>query len=249
MAKRSYNQFCPLAKALDRLGDRWTLLIIRDLILGPQTYSELLASMPAMGTNQLADRLKALAKDGIVKQEGAGKGATYKLVPNVQTYWPMIQTMMRWQLACLELPKIGESMRPSWAMLALRASLNMDYVESFAEEVSYSYRFRVDGEDFMIEVQNILINHCTLIRGTPARRCNAFIETKSLTVFEFAIKTLDLEKAMRLGVARVDPESEKEAIERFGELFGVSSGEDPRMYRWRERTRERVFPDEPEDLD
>src|SRR3954465_11742396 len=63
-----YDQFCGLASALDVVGERWTLLLVRDLALGPQRYSDLLAGLPGMGTGLLAERLKHLETEGIVRR-------------------------------------------------------------------------------------------------------------------------------------------------------------------------------------
>src|ERR1700690_3355424 len=62
--RRNYNQYCGLAAALDLIGERWTLLIIRELLAGPCRYNLLLANLPGIGTNLLADRLKFLAQAG-----------------------------------------------------------------------------------------------------------------------------------------------------------------------------------------
>lgn len=63
---RSYHQHCPLARTLDTIGDRWTMLILRNLILGPQRYSELQAGLPGIATNLLAGRLQRLVADGVL---------------------------------------------------------------------------------------------------------------------------------------------------------------------------------------
>ena len=68
MAKRGYNQFCAAARALDLLGERWTLLLIRDLLTGPKRYTDLLNGLPGIGTNLLAGRLKELESAGVVQR-------------------------------------------------------------------------------------------------------------------------------------------------------------------------------------
>jgi DNA-binding HxlR family transcriptional regulator len=65
-ATRIYGQMCPIARALDVVGERWSLLIVRELLLGPKRFKDLLAELPAMGTNRLSDRLKSLESDGVV---------------------------------------------------------------------------------------------------------------------------------------------------------------------------------------
>jgi DNA-binding HxlR family transcriptional regulator len=63
---RTYGQVCPVARSLDVLGERWTLLIVRELLLGPKRFKDLLGELPAMGTNRLSDRLKSLEADGVI---------------------------------------------------------------------------------------------------------------------------------------------------------------------------------------
>ncbi len=66
MPKRSYNQYCALANALDRVGQRWTLLVVRQLMTGPKRFKDLLKGLPGIGTNLLSDRLRQLEEDGIL---------------------------------------------------------------------------------------------------------------------------------------------------------------------------------------
>jgi DNA-binding HxlR family transcriptional regulator len=65
-ATRTYGQMCPIARALDVVGERWSLLIVRELLLGPKRFKDLLGELPAMGTNRLSDRLKTLEADGVL---------------------------------------------------------------------------------------------------------------------------------------------------------------------------------------
>ena len=66
MARRSYDQYCGLARALDVVGERWTLLVIRNLLLGPQRYSDLLRGLPGITTNLLAKRLQEMEAMGLI---------------------------------------------------------------------------------------------------------------------------------------------------------------------------------------
>src|SRR5260370_38322892 len=65
---RSYDQYCAVARGLDVIGDRWTLLLVRDLLLGPKRYKDLLAGLPGIGTNLLADRLHELEGAGLIER-------------------------------------------------------------------------------------------------------------------------------------------------------------------------------------
>lgn len=70
---RSYKHFCGLARALDVVGERWTLLIVRELLGGPKGYNQLLAGLPGIATNLLADRVRGLAEAGVLKQLDDGR--------------------------------------------------------------------------------------------------------------------------------------------------------------------------------
>src|SRR6266542_588787 len=65
---KTYGQMCPLARALDVLGERWTMLVIRELLLGPKRFKHLIAALPAIGSNRLSERLKGLEDAGIVRR-------------------------------------------------------------------------------------------------------------------------------------------------------------------------------------
>src|SRR5918995_3325809 len=68
MGKRRYDQYCALARTLDVVGERWTLLLVRELLLGPRRYKDLLAGLPGIGTNLLAERLRHLEEFGLVRR-------------------------------------------------------------------------------------------------------------------------------------------------------------------------------------
>src|SRR6476469_7782716 len=97
MARRSYDQYCGLARALDVLGERWTLLIVRNLLLGPQRYSELLRGLPGITTNILAKRLKEMEGEGPIEHTtGSSDSAAYRLTPSGQALEPAIHALGRW---------------------------------------------------------------------------------------------------------------------------------------------------------
>jgi DNA-binding HxlR family transcriptional regulator len=93
---------CPIACALDLLGDRWTLLVIRDLLLGRARFREFMASPERIPTNILADRLERLLRNGIVEQFPAEEGArrlAYRLTPKGEALRPVIIALRDWGLA------------------------------------------------------------------------------------------------------------------------------------------------------
>ena len=95
---------CPLACALDLLGDRWTLLVIRDLFAGRSRFSEFQRAPEKIATNILSDRLNLLVERGLVERRRApsGKRAVYHLTAKGRTLGPLLATMRDWGLANIE---------------------------------------------------------------------------------------------------------------------------------------------------
>ncbi len=123
MAKRSYHQFCGVARALDILGERWTLLIIRDLLLGPMRYVDLLQSLEGITTNLLAARLKHLEAHGLLTKVAAPppSGARlYELTPHGQRLRPLVLELGRVGAATMRGgPSDDERVSLRWAMVSL----------------------------------------------------------------------------------------------------------------------------------
>src|SRR5471032_2176660 len=99
MATRTYRQMCPVARALDVVGERWTLLVVRELLLGPKRFKDLLTALPAMGTNRLADHLKGLQAAGVVAKRTLPPPAgvhVYELTDSGERLRPAIYCLGAW---------------------------------------------------------------------------------------------------------------------------------------------------------
>jgi len=123
MSKRSYAQYCGLAKALDVVGERWTLLVVRNLLLGPLRYSELLRGLPGITTNLLAKRLREMEEHGLLERirAGAGEvGQAYRLTEIGRALEPAVHALGRWGWRWMGTPAAGEHRSLEWLMVALR---------------------------------------------------------------------------------------------------------------------------------
>jgi DNA-binding HxlR family transcriptional regulator len=124
MPARSYGQFCGLARALDAVGDRWSLLIVRELLLGPMRYGELAASLGGIATNLLADRLRSLESCGVIERRlGQTSGVVYALTPWGSELREPIEAFVRWSTPLMASGPGGDPMQPRWLGLALEALL------------------------------------------------------------------------------------------------------------------------------
>jgi DNA-binding HxlR family transcriptional regulator len=122
MPRRSYNQYCGLARALDIVGERWTLLIVRNLLLGPQRYSELLRGLPGITTNLLAKRLQGMEALGLIERAPvSGDGpAAYRLTDEGRSLEPAIHALGRWGWRRLGTARSRDRRSIDWLLVALR---------------------------------------------------------------------------------------------------------------------------------
>ena len=124
MSERSYNQYCPIAHALDLVGDRWALLIVRDLFLGPRRYTDIRDALPGTGSNILTARLKDLEAAEIVRRRvlpPPAASTVYELTPYGRRLEGVIAALGHWGTESLGTPRPGELISPESVMLAGRA--------------------------------------------------------------------------------------------------------------------------------
>ena len=94
--RKSYEQACPMATALDFIGDRWTILILRELLGGPARFHELRDGLPGIATNLLTDRLRRLEADGLARRTGAGGSTLYTLTRRGAGIRPTLEELGMW---------------------------------------------------------------------------------------------------------------------------------------------------------
>ena len=149
--RRSYDQYCAVARGLDVIGDRWTLLLIRDLLLGPKRYKDLLNGLPGIGTNLLAARLKQLEAAGIVERAvlppPAGS-AVYQLTETGQGLETVMTALGRWGTRFLGAPRKTDVMVPRAYLVAMRGVFNPEA----AAGVTETYEIRIGDLAFEVRV-------------------------------------------------------------------------------------------------
>ncbi len=145
MTLKTYNQNCGLAAALDVIGDRWTLLIIRALFSGPARFSEVHAQLPGIGTNLLAARLKSLERRGLVEKL-AGKSG-YALTEKGEALRPIAHQLACWGREFLPIP--GAQHHPLWTMFNIEAAFR----PMRAEGIDAVIEFRTGEEVFHLVIR------------------------------------------------------------------------------------------------
>lgn len=162
-ARRSYNQYCGIARALDLIGERWTLLIVRELLLGPLRYTDLLESLSGIGTNLLARRLQDLEEARVIERTILPRPATgtaYKLTARGRALEPALVLLGRFGGAYLP-PRIDdEEFRPRWGVIGLKHTFR----PALATGLVRRYEVVLDGEHFLVAVAD---GQLTTSQGAP----------------------------------------------------------------------------------
>lgn len=125
--RRSYDQYCSAARALDTVGDRWTLLIVRELLAGPRRYTDLHADLPGVSTDVLASRLKDMERDGLTTRRRLpppGAVYVYELTPRGRDLLPVLQALGQWGEAELGERRPTDALRAHWFALPLLRGLD-----------------------------------------------------------------------------------------------------------------------------
>jgi DNA-binding HxlR family transcriptional regulator len=153
MAGRPYNQYCGVARALDQVGERWSLLIVRDLLTGPQRYSDLQHRLAGIPSDMLANRLRHLEAAGIVRRSVLPPPAgskVYELTDRGRALEATIVELARWGAELLGEPTPDDVFDMQWIALSLRSRFRPDR----AAGVDLTIHFVVDGETVAVDVRD-----------------------------------------------------------------------------------------------
>lgn len=126
MPRRSYAQYCAIARSLDILGERWTLLIIRELLPGPRRYTELHADLPGISTDVLAARLKGMEADGLLERRRVAPPTpawVYELTPRGRELLPVLGALAHWGGDLLNGKEPTDALRAHWFAIPLASLL------------------------------------------------------------------------------------------------------------------------------
>jgi DNA-binding HxlR family transcriptional regulator len=125
---RSYDEYCAIAKSLDVVGDRWTLLIVRELALsGACRYTDLRNGLPGIATNLLADRLRELERAGVIDREDAPPPIAttlFRLTPRGEQLRPVLEGLIRWGVPLMTEQNPSDAVRSHWLAWALELMLS-----------------------------------------------------------------------------------------------------------------------------
>ena len=151
MAARDYGQYCGVTRALELVGERWALLIVRDLLVGPRRYGELAAGLPRIPSNILAARLKELQAAGVIRRAPRSRVIIYELTPYGRELEPVVLALGAWGARAMGDPRVEQILTPDAMTIALRAAFR-PHVAATLPATAYAAHFgpaelliRVDG--------------------------------------------------------------------------------------------------------
>ena len=215
MTNRSYQQYCGLAYALDIVGERWTLLIIRELVPGPRRFKDLLDGLRGISTNLLAERLKALVEQGLLLQHTLPPPAgstVYELTPLGRSLEPTLLELGRWG---------SQFVPPTWqdATLLRLGSYALTFKTFFrpaeAQGIDETYELRIGGEVLQVRIKDGGID----VRQGQHFPPNAIIHTDMPTFMQLLPGELPPQAAIAQG--RVCIEGDPAALDRLLQMCGL----------------------------
>jgi len=215
MATRPYGQYCGVARAAELIGERWTLLVIRDLLLGPKRFTDLQRGLGRVPTNVLSSRLKDLESNGVVQRRLLPRpsgAVVYELTPYGRELEDIVVKLLLWGMKSLGDPGPDDTVASNSFVLGLRASFQPEA----ARDLSATYELHLDGHVFHARVE---AGELEVGEGT-APDPDATIDT-GVRLAGLLRGEMTAEEAVSSGAIRFagDPA----LLERFAELFQLPS--------------------------
>ena len=213
---KRYDQYCPVCHALGLVGERWALLVVRELLKGPKRYTDLIEGLPGIGTNVLAARLKDLEEGGVVQKRKLPPPAAstvYELTEYGKELEEPLYALARWGARSLPPPAKNEEFYPDWGLNAFAALLDPEA----AADLSATYVVRVADDVYTVRLDDGKVH----VEPGAVDGADLDFTTDQGTFFQMASGGLDPRVASADG--RVTVEVGKTAgLERFFSIFNFA---------------------------
>ena len=213
MAARDYGQFGGVTRAVELVGERWALLIVRDLLVGPRRYGELAAGLPRIPTNILAARLKELQDAGVIRRAPRSRIIVYELTPYGRELEPVVLALGAWGIKALDDPRDEQVITPDSLTIDLRSAFRAQVA---ADLPATAYRARLDATELLIRVDGARLD---------VSRGDAEVDLSFATgpgIHRVISGELVPERAIATGVIEV-LSGRRELLDRFATTFHVAA--------------------------
>jgi len=203
---RTYGHFCMTARSLERVGDRWSLLVIRDLLTGAKRFTDLMDRLGGITPKTLSQRLRELEHAGIVAadREPGRREVWYHLTPAGADLRPVLDALSQWGLQhAWRRPQAGEPLHAEHLLRSATQAIEL----AAGDHEPARWRFRLDGADYLVESDG---HRWSLTTGPPSAQADVTITgtTQALTALIFAGSD-----------AGLDITGETGAVQRFRQLI------------------------------
>jgi DNA-binding HxlR family transcriptional regulator len=180
---RTYDHFCLTARSLERVGDRWSLLVIRDLLTGAKRFTDLMDRLGGITPKTLSQRLRELEDAGIVAvdREPGRREVWYRLTPTGADLRPVLDALSRWGLQhAWRPPQPGESLHAEHLLRSVAQAIDL----AAGDHEPARWHFRLDGGDYLVESDG---HQWSLTAGAPSTQADVTINatTQGLTALIF----------------------------------------------------------------
>ncbi len=195
---RTYDQYCPVARALELVGERWTLLVARELLLGPRRFTDLMTGLPGISANVLAGRLRDLEEEGMVARRTLpppAASAVYELTPEAAGLVSVLAAMAEWGMTMLGEPRAHDDVRGEWIVLGLAVTAPAPDVAD-----GTMYELHIDGEMLHVLVRD---GNLQPHQG-PADAPDAVLTMDATALADLAAGRLEVDDALVAGRVTVD---------------------------------------------
>jgi DNA-binding HxlR family transcriptional regulator len=212
--RRSYGQYCGIARALDVVGDRWALLVVRELLyLGPRRFRDLQAALPGLAPNLLTRRLRELERAGVLARGTLPEPARvpiYGLTRRGRELEPVLRALLLWGRPLLDDPRGHEPLRAALPMMVLRAVFRPED----ADGVEAIFEFRLDAQVFQAVVAEGRMEILVGSQHPP----DAVATSDTATLADVAAGRTAALDVLSAGAMRL--EGDPDALASFVRLFG-----------------------------
>ncbi|MEV8372641.1 winged helix-turn-helix transcriptional regulator [Kribbella sp. NPDC056861] len=192
---RSYRDLCGIARALDLVGERWALLVVRELLYGPKRFADLHHGLPGLSQNVLTQRLRELQDSGVVTRQRAlppGAGLVYTLTDHGRALEPVLLALGQWGSPLPPQPDSAAELSPDALVVALRTT----FTPVAAGKLHGSVQLHLPGDAFHLTVNKGLLNAA---RGEAPADVTLTAEVHTIQSLVFEGRTLD--EALHSGTA------------------------------------------------
>ena len=212
MPEHRYEQYCGLARALDVAGDRWTLLIVRELLPGPRRFTDLIDGLPGISRNLLTERLRALEREGVITRQELPPPAArqvYELTDDGRDLAAGMVPLIAWGARRLGDRKRTESFRARWAAVAMTTFANREAAKGVRE----TYQYLIGDSAFHFTVDDGSIR----LHDGRAPDPDATVTTDEETWADIASGKITASSAASTGALTITGDTR--AVKRLGKIF------------------------------